>query len=40
MWKEVFEFVFRIEPQSGNLLIDLLLTVVISQLLFILVFVL
>ncbi len=38
MWKEVFEFVFRIEPQSGNLLIDLLLPVVISQLLFTLVF--
>lgn len=38
MWKEVFEFVFRIEPQSGNLLIDLLLPIVISQLLFTLVF--
>lgn len=32
MWKEIFEIVFRIEPVSGNLFVDLLLPVMLSQL--------
>lgn len=34
MWKTIFEYIFRIEPQSGNFLIDLILPLVISQVLF------
>jgi hypothetical protein len=32
MWKEIFGLIFRIEPASGNLIVDLLLPMMLSQL--------